>query len=160
MKSDYIAATLDSKKGFYIGDICHVLGDDTYYGIWMMKEKFRDGVIEVGDHAFVVASTAYGDGSYYGSDGNEYGVDAGVIGCVPIEVIEMCPDSDIVDGNGDVLIAELNRNGRYLPGREARFAARYGKFDIVVDCTRVLIDTAADGDEEDAFDGWEEWTCS
>lgn len=81
--------TITSEKGFYIGDICYVLADKLYHGVWG-KNGYTDG--ECADPEtglkFAVASTAYGDGEYEGSDGNYYGVDAGVIGIVPLELVE------------------------------------------------------------------------
>jgi hypothetical protein len=38
---------------------------------------------------FMVDSTAWGDGCYLGSDGVEYGVDAGIIGIVSEKLIQM-----------------------------------------------------------------------
>lgn len=81
--------TITSEKGFYVGDICYVLGDKLYHGIWGAS-GYDDG-----EHTdpetglkFAVAGTAYGDGEYEGSDGKYYGVDAGVIGIVPLELVE------------------------------------------------------------------------
>jgi len=39
-----------------------------------------------------MASTAYGDGSYSDEQGNEYSVDAGLIGITPLEVVEKGED--------------------------------------------------------------------
>ena len=78
-----------SNKGFYVGDVSHVLSDDVYQNFWGAKYKFADGLFTVNpirDLAFAVAATAYGDGVYYDNEGNEYPVGAGNIGLVPLEL--------------------------------------------------------------------------
>lgn len=81
--------TITSEKGFYIGDICYVLADKLYHGVWG-KNGYTDG--ECADPEtglkFAVSGTAYGDGVYEGSNGKCYPVDAGVIGIVPLELVE------------------------------------------------------------------------
>lgn len=80
--------SIKSNKGFYVGDICYVLDDKIYYDVWgangFKNGKFSDP--ETG-YEVAVASTAYGDGCYIGSNGIAHGVDAGVIGIVPLELV-------------------------------------------------------------------------
>lgn len=84
---------VSSNKGFYIGDVCYVLSDDVYSDIWGDINRWRDGVIQViSSLSFAVGSTAYGDGSYFDDDGIEYGVDAGNIGLVPLELCKVGSD--------------------------------------------------------------------
>jgi len=80
--------TIFGKGTYFIGDICYALNEKIYDDIWGKKHGYRDGCFEVEKSSFVVARTAYGDGCYKGSDGVEYGVDAGVIGIVPKELWE------------------------------------------------------------------------
>jgi len=72
---------------YYIGDICYVLNDSIYDGVfgsygyssgWYTSEKGH----------FLVSGTYAGDGAYIGTDGFEYGVDAGIIGIVSESLIE------------------------------------------------------------------------
>ena len=86
---DTISATIRSDEGFYVGDICYVLGNEIYYGVWGEKYNFREGSIQDPESGRVlaVAGTAYGDGSYIGSDGTSFSVDAAVIGLVPLELV-------------------------------------------------------------------------
>lgn len=86
---DAISCEVESKEGFYIGDICYALADEVYFGIWGGND-FKDGQHHVSetDLDFAVASTAFGDGVYLGSNGFLYGVDAGNIGIVPLELVE------------------------------------------------------------------------
>lgn len=84
-----VKGTVRSDTGFYIGDICYVLSEAIYDGFWYEKKRYADGVFEVPDtqYSFAVGSTAYGDGTYFDNYGNEYPVDAGVIGLVPLELV-------------------------------------------------------------------------
>lgn len=82
-----------SNKGFYIGDTSYVLSDDVYQNFWGSKHHLADGLFTVNPimHlAFAVAATAYGtaygDGFYFDSQGNDYPVSAGNIGLVPLEL--------------------------------------------------------------------------
>lgn len=83
-----IGATIKSSKGFYIGDICYVLSDDVYNGVWGKIGQYQDGEYATDDgYKFAMASTAYGDGCYDDDNDNVYSVDAGVIGIVPFELV-------------------------------------------------------------------------
>lgn len=78
--------TIKSNQGFYVGDICYVLSDDVYTGVWG-KAGYEDGQHAVGDYEFAVGGTAHGDGCYWDENLNLYPVDAGVIGVVPLELV-------------------------------------------------------------------------
>ena len=79
---------------YYIGDPCYVLAsddpDDKRWGNFC-KELWKHGhsLEEFEDIPMFAAGTAYGDGSFEGSDGFWYGVDAGLIGIVPLS---LCTD--------------------------------------------------------------------
>lgn len=75
----------------------YVLGDPCYavpYFLWEDAGESSNwfdtpvATVKVEDKTFNILgfSTAHGDGSYYGSDGFDYPVDAGLIGLVPIEL--------------------------------------------------------------------------
>ena len=136
--------TVHSEKGFYLGDICYVLGDETYYGVWG-GNHYEDGCFEVGEGGFqfVVAGTAYGDGTYFDGQGHEYGVDAGVIGLVPLELVGK------EDGLSDGRVC--------LCGGEAEFEVEDGVFFVSLpNGENVIINTAAEEDEEDWEDDYSE----
>jgi len=59
---------------YYLGDICYVLDD-------LVNNK-------TDNEWFMVDGTAYGDGCYYSNDNREFGVDAGVIGIVPLSMCD------------------------------------------------------------------------
>ena len=86
-----VQGTVESEKGFYIGDVCYVLTDDVYHEFWGCKKKFADGIFEVPGMCgikFAVGGTAEGDGCYADQLGHSFPVDAGVIGLVPIELVK------------------------------------------------------------------------
>lgn len=148
---------LTSNKGFYIGDICYVLSDEVYHDIWGTQNSYQDGRIQVDNYAFAVDRTAYGDGTYADNNGREYSVDAGVIGCVPFELI----DSKRVHKNYDPganPIHILNDFGRFVKGSRAEFKTDdNGIFTITVDNQiTIVIDTNYEAgyeeDEEDSED--------
>lgn len=67
---------------YYIGDLCYFLKEPMYDTIYGGRE-YESGIYTHNnndDAFFMVDNTAYGDGAYIGSDGFEYGVDAGIIG--------------------------------------------------------------------------------
>lgn len=85
----------------FIGDPCYVLHTvevEGTEGLWAESfcealEKAEsslgfDGHFEYMGHPIFVHSTFHGDGSYEGTDGRSYGVDAGIIGAIPVELIE------------------------------------------------------------------------
>ena len=69
---------------YYIGDPCFVL-DDEHFDFTVCD---GDGFVTNGTHVLGYFSTAYGDGCYRGTNGQSYGVDAGIIGIVPAELIK------------------------------------------------------------------------
>ena len=149
---------ISSSKGFYIGDICYVLGEDVY-NVVFGGDDFEDGThtvvgcrvdgeiyyvsSDVADNvfgdteiisraSFAAASTSAGDGDYEDGAGHEYAVDSGMIGIVPAELIA----NDTVCG----YYAECSG--------EAFFAAEDGVFDITLPSGETIhIDTRRAVDE-------------
>lgn len=113
---------IKSNKGFYVGDICYALNDDIYSGIWG-KWGYCDGKYSTPDgFAFAVAGTAYGDGEYIDQKGRLYGVDAGVIGIVPLELLDKHYNfgGHIFEGAGEAIFeAEKGFFSITLPNGEA-----------------------------------------
>ena len=163
-----VNTTLNSKKGFYVGDICYVLDDNVYDDIWG-KAGYEDGVYETpfGQFAkFAVASTAYGDGSYADQFGHEYGVDAGVIGIVPWELLEHQKKWQHCYGREGTDEEKLNYLGHFFEGTEADFYATGrdgnpdgdGLFEITIGDKSVTIRTDDDGDyDEDYYEEDEDY---
>ena len=130
-----ISERIESAKGFYLGDICYVLGSNLYYGVWGKEYRYSEGVFEDPETALkvAVAHTEYGDGRYQGSDGTKFPVDAGVIGLVPLELVKK--ESGLEDGR----VIEV-------PGT-ALFEAEDGQFKITAPSGEIItIDTSYDCD--------------
>jgi hypothetical protein len=71
---------------YWIGDLCYVFDEDDWSEICgLMYDTDNDGFIEYNGIKMFWANTAYGDGTYYDQYGNEYPVDAGLIGAVALK---------------------------------------------------------------------------
>ena len=82
-------ATLPAGK-YYIGDLCYVLPDAIYHGIYGNLYGYKNGHYRIQGpdgvkYSFVVAGTYAGDGLYRGGE-REYEVDAGIIGMVDVRL--------------------------------------------------------------------------
>lgn len=97
-------------KGFFIGDPCYMFDKgwseliEIYFSQHDSGKKDSHVVPFKGSHVSMV-STAYGDGTYMGSDAYEYSVDAGLIGVTPFELIE----EDIEDKHWLGRIIKVNK---------------------------------------------------
>lgn len=84
---------------YYIGDPCYAIPNDRWME-WLEAADYTNQetylVADLDGHTAIGVGTAYGDGVYGGSDGNTYGVDAGLIGAVPREVAEEGCSSNLV----------------------------------------------------------------
>jgi hypothetical protein len=76
---------------YFVGDTSYILGDDYDHVI----QQFLAGDMECGTYTtssgrkVFISRTYYGDGWYYDQDGDGYPVDAGNIGAVPVDAIEV-----------------------------------------------------------------------
>ena len=79
---------------YYVADPCYVLDEEVYGRLltetdyFMMNSIDRGGVMvdtKSGKY-FSVFSTKYGDGVYGDNRGFSYGVDAGCIACIPVDM--------------------------------------------------------------------------
>ena len=95
------------KGEYYVGDLCYVLHDE-WEEVCRLLFSGRDdhncnqGEFNLSDgRRIAIYSTKYGDGCYYDQYGGEYDVDAGSIGCILLEDIDIDhPDNYI--GGGEV----------------------------------------------------------
>ena len=90
---------------YYVGDPCYVL-DATFDFDWMeillatgyfgiyhpgtedkMDPDENDGYFEIDGVRIFASSTDHGDGAYLDNSEREYGVDAGLIACIPVELL-------------------------------------------------------------------------
>jgi hypothetical protein len=119
---------------YYIGDLCYALESEVYDTIFGSLGGYDSGLYqEKGtENFFLVDNTAYGDGLYHGTDGKEFGVDAGIIGICPKALCKQ-------DGNG----------GQFYTFKEpvkCRFGS--GKFEFRSGYIHLVIDTLGNEGEE------------
>ena len=81
----YVLHTIEAGGAYndelWVNSFCEALGKAE-------EQEDFDGHLTYMGHQIFVHSTAFGDGSYEGSDGRSYPVDAGIIGAIPFELIE------------------------------------------------------------------------
>ena len=81
------ADTLTIEPGVYwLGDPCYAIPNNDWM-TWLKAARYEtrntlDATLN--GHRAIAFGTLYGDGCYEGSDGNNYPVDAGLIGLVPV----------------------------------------------------------------------------
>jgi hypothetical protein len=103
---------------YVLGDPCYAVPDEHWDDLLASCDYFHSpvGYVNVGyTKKFRVLGfgTRWGDGCYAGSDGKEYPVDAGLIGLVPIELVEDVSEhyGNIVTFNKDT-ICSSNGDGK------------------------------------------------
>jgi hypothetical protein len=69
---------------YILGDPCYVIRDEDWMPLLEDCDYFRWPVGKIGGHQVIALGTKYGDGCYHDQSGNPYGVDAGLIGLVPM----------------------------------------------------------------------------
>lgn len=129
---------------YYIGDPCYILHEDQYDTLLDETDFFMLGSVDRGgimfDKAtgkyFSVLGTKYGDGCYRGNNGFNYGVDAGCIACIPVEMVS---EPRYVE---EVTAVNFNRD----------FEVRYEDGLIVFGDVIINTDPDEDYDEEDNYD--------
>lgn len=128
---------------YYIGDLCYVMDDkewDDFCKITIKGNECLQGEFEMPDgRKFATYSTAWGDGCYRDQFGNEYSVDAGLIGCIRVEDIR----ADKYDKIEDLgLIYEFATDFVTSGGRGNR------NWSGVIQFGRIAIETDPSGDED------------
>lgn len=129
--------TINCRKGFYFGDPCYVMSDKDYNDLHkqMFANKSADqvGKFNINGYEVIVDNTAYGDG-FFGGWNAYYSVDSGMMGVVPLELVEKDPTNMgwVCKKAGRVKMETLND----------------GTFFVNVNGTQVeSVDTAADDDD-------------
>ena len=75
---------------YYIGDLCYVMHPewDEFCSLTCSGDNVLDGEFNLKDgRRFASFTTKWGDGTYKDEQGNEYPVDAGLIGCINVKDI-------------------------------------------------------------------------
>ena len=95
------------KGSYVIGDPCYAVPDQDWDDLLLSCNYFESpiGYVKDGMQKFPVLAfgTKWGDGSYHGTDGNVYPVDAGLIGLVPVELLDDLSDHEVVNFSKDTL---------------------------------------------------------
>jgi len=80
----YTEVTIPAGR-YYLGDPCYVIRDEDWHPLLENCNYFIDRPVgEVGGYQILAFSTKHGDGTFHDQHKNEYDVDAGVIGLVPV----------------------------------------------------------------------------
>jgi len=79
---------------YWIGDPCYAVKDENWVSLLKRTNYLDDGEFEYNNQRCFASGTSYGDGEYQDNLGNSYGVDAGLIGIMPLEAC----DGDYLDG--------------------------------------------------------------
>jgi hypothetical protein len=88
---------------YYIGDLCYVMhGEwDEFCKLTIVGNKVLDGEFNLKDgRRFATFTTKWGDGNYFDQNGKSYDVDAGLIGCIRLDDIDLTnPENSLIGGN-------------------------------------------------------------
>ena len=89
---------------YYVGDLCYVLHDEwdeccSLFFRGRNDHGCNEGEFNLKDgRRFASFNTQYGDGCYFDQQGREYGVDAGLIGCILVEDINAFNNANFTTG--------------------------------------------------------------
>lgn len=112
---------------YYISDPCYCFNHDTWSELCDLTDCFQDEekpVIEFRGAPLLSFSTAHGDGTFTDNYDHEYGVDAGMIGLVPVSIAEKDP--------GD-LGRKYKFDKRFSCSRSTDGTLKFGQFKIRTD---------------------------
>lgn len=90
---------------YWVGDLCYVMHEewDEVCGLFFKGRDdhgCNEGLFELKDgRKFVSFNTKWGDGGYYDEAENEYGVDAGLIGCILVSDIKQSDQNTLNGGH-------------------------------------------------------------
>lgn len=99
---------------YYVGDLCYVLHDewDEVCSLIINNGRCLQGEFNLKDgRRFAIYNTAYGDGTYVDGQGREYYVDAGCIGAIAMDDIDLSNlrNKESIDG-GNIIGFEKDFN--------------------------------------------------
>jgi len=128
---------------YWVGDLCYVL-DDIWDECCSLFFKGRtdhgcnEGEFQLSDgRRFVSINTAFGDGCYFDQDRRQYGVDAGLIGCILAKDVGL-------EGNQGLT------SGGYILDFPNDFECRYDEGKIVIG--HIVIDTDPGYEDEEEYE--------
>ena len=132
---------------YYVGDLCYVMHDewDEVCGLFFKDREDQgcnEGVFTLKDgRRFASFNTKFGDGCYFDQYGNEYGVDAGLIGCIAMNDIDLNADGNFTSG-GQIIQFDLDFTVSGSQGLSRR------DWDGVINIGHIVIKT----EEEEYYD--------
>lgn len=125
---------------YWVGDLCYVMHAEWSEACNLFFKDRTDSGCNEGEFTledgrrFVSFNTKWGDGCYRDQTGLEYNVDAGLIGCINLNDIDVTNIDNIVDGGH---IHEFHSEFDCEGGRNAKGHGWHGTIRI----GKVLIDT-------------------
>lgn len=130
---------------YYVGDLCYVMHKewDEFCDITIEGNQCLDGEFNLKDgRRFATFGTKWGDGLYKDQFGKEYSVDAGLIGCIRIEDIDLENEDNYTNGGQVIEFTRdfVVRGGRNELGRD---------WDGVIEIGHLVIETDPEYDTED-----------
>lgn len=122
---------------YYVGDLCYVLHDEWHEvcDITSSGNDCLEGEFTLKDgRRFATYSTKFGDGLYYDNYGNRYPVDAGLIGCVLLDAIDLTNTAnDLSLGNVVEFADDFETSGGRLTSNEWNGIIRIGRIEVETD---------------------------
>ncbi len=121
---------------YYIGDPCYVISREDWDSILEATNFFEgDGLFTFRGHKLAVYSTAWGDGLYPGychvdSSLHSFGVDSGLLGAVPEELVSEEAKSKVDAAEMWIAVEEI---GSLVCWKEGRGLIHLGPVSIVTD---------------------------
>jgi hypothetical protein len=126
---------------YYVGDLCYVMHDEWDEVCHLMFQGRTDNGCNDGEfrlrdgRKFASYGTKFGDGEYNDQLGNRYGVDAGLIGCIRLEDIDLKGGDNFITGGAIVEFASAfyTSGGRDGLGRDWDGVIKIGHLQIETD---------------------------
>lgn len=135
---------------YYIGDLCYVMHKewDEVCSLTTQGDDCLDGEFNLANGVrFASYGTKFGDGSYLDNSYREYGVDAGLIGCILVS------DIDTSDTANDVSLGHVVEFDKPFETSGGRTSLR--DWDGVIRFGDVRIETDPE-EEDDDYEGEDE----
>ena len=132
---------------YYVGDLCYVLHEawEDFCDVTIEGNKCLEGEFNLKDgRRFATYSTKWGDGTYRDQYKKEYDVDAGLIGCILLDDIDLTVEGNFITGGQIVDFPSdfFTRGGRSDMGQD---------WDGVIQFGSLYIETNPEYEEDDYY---------
>jgi hypothetical protein len=133
---------------YYVGDLCYVMHPQ-WDEFCALTDRCLEGEFTLANGVrFATYETKYGDGSYLDAQAREYGVDAGLIGCIRVEDIDPAELKNLDLGHVVEFQREFETSGGRSTDRRWDGVIRFGHLAIETD--------PQDEEDEDYYEDEEE----